>query len=38
MFYAAMLLVAIMVFTYFLLVECRILYAASCYVMTLAMY
>jgi hypothetical protein len=35
---AAVLTVAIMVSTYILLVKSRILYAASCYVMTLAMY
>ena len=38
MLYAAVLTVAIIVSTYFLLVESWILCAASCYVMTLAMY
>jgi len=38
MLYAALLMVAIIVSSYFVLVESRILYAASCYVMTLAMY
>ena len=38
MFYAAVLTVAIIVSTYYLLVESWILYAASCYVTMLAMY
>jgi hypothetical protein len=38
MFYAGVLMVAIIVCIHYLLVESWILYAASCYVMTLAMY
>ena len=38
MFYAAVLTSAIIVSIYFLLVEIWILHAASCYVMTLALY
>jgi hypothetical protein len=38
MFYAGVLMVAIIVSVHYLLVESWIIYAASCYVMTLAMY
>jgi len=38
MFYAAVLTVAVIVSTYYLLVESWILYAVLCYVMMLVMY